>query len=75
VRNEIVEREDVIGTGQFDEPGARNVLGDIPPFLDGLHLVVGSMDDEGRDVDRRQDVSYVGIAHGAVASRGVAGAR
>ena len=49
-----VDRDEVIGSGQLDEAGAGDPLGDVATFLDP-HVEVGAaVHDESRDADRRQ---------------------
>ena len=47
-----IDADEVIGSPQLDEAGARNPLGDVPTLLDAYIEVGAAVDDEGGDVDR-----------------------
>src|SRR5262245_57061229 len=75
VRNQIVERVDVVLTKQLDEPCPRSVLRDVPTLRHYLPAVTGAVQYQGRRLNRRQDVTDVGLFHGSVARDRIAGAR
>ncbi len=51
-----------VAARQLDEGRVRDVLGEVAAALDLLHRVVGPMQDEGRNPDRRQQVAEIHLS-------------
>ena len=60
-RVHIADEYEVVATGKYDEPGARDRAGEIPPILH-VHVQVSvAMEDEGGNPDRGEDRSNVDV--------------
>ena len=57
----IAGPDEVVGAGQLDVLGTRDVLGEIPPVRDAEAHGRLAVDDQRRDSDRRQDVPHIAL--------------